>query len=106
VLCLSLTSRSVSRDSRAPRKTGFLGASQRAYTLSRAVYDRLTLRASPIYNTDTRGGPARAKANEKYASNAACQHNSAKLERGEDPVQRVLYEHSLTYQGLSYNKQD
>ena len=28
-----------------------------------------------------------------------------KLERGEDPVQRVLYEHSLTYQGLSYNKQ-
>ena len=28
------------------------------------------------------------------------------LERGEDPVQRVLYEHSLTYQGLSYNKQD
>ena len=29
-----------------------------------------------------------------------------KLERGEDPVQRVLYEHSLTYQGLSYNKQD
>ena len=29
-----------------------------------------------------------------------------KLERGEDPVQRVLYEHSLTYTGLSYNKQD
>ena len=29
-----------------------------------------------------------------------------KLKRGEDPVQRVLYEHSLTYQGLSYNKQD
>ena len=28
------------------------------------------------------------------------------LKRGEDPVQRVLYEHSLTYQGLSYNKQD
>ena len=72
-----VTSRSVSRDSRAPRKTGFLGASQRAYTLSRAVYDRLTLRASPIYNTDTRRGPARAKANEKYASNAACPHNSA-----------------------------
>ena len=70
-----VTSRSVSRDSRAPRKTGFLGASQRAYTLSRAVYDRLTLRASPIYNTDTRRGPARAKAKEKYASNAACPHN-------------------------------
>ena len=29
-----------------------------------------------------------------------------KLKQGEDPVQRVLYEHSLTYQGLSYNKQD
>ena len=29
-----------------------------------------------------------------------------KLKRGEHPVQRVLYEHSLTYQGLSYNKQD
>ena len=29
-----------------------------------------------------------------------------KLKPGEDPVQRVLYEHSLTYQGLSYNKQD
>ena len=28
------------------------------------------------------------------------------LKRDEDPVQRVLYEHSLTYQGLSYNKQD
>ena len=29
-----------------------------------------------------------------------------KLKQGEDPVQRILYEHSLTYQGLSYNKQD
>ena len=29
-----------------------------------------------------------------------------KLKQGEDPVQRVLYEHSLTYQGFSYNKQD